>query len=227
MPGAKRSKRGTETATHRAIEGVRDLIMEHKMLPGQQIRQEELATQLALGLSPLREALRALEAEGLLVHSANHGYFVVRLSAPEMQQVYLMRRVIEAEVLRRLDHVTEADVAELRELNESLRQAIESESISLMLAENRRFHFKIFSMSGMSLAQNYLEQLWHLSESYRATYLWLPETRARILAEHELMISQIEAGDFEGLVEAANQHRSRAEERVADLLPRQSGFRYH
>jgi DNA-binding GntR family transcriptional regulator len=213
-------------ATHRAIEGVRALIMEHKMLPGQQVRQEEIAAHLGLSRSPVREALRALEAEGLLIHTANHGYFVVRLSADEMHQIYLMRGVIEAAVLRRIVNVSADDIAELHAINNQLRNAIEAQSINQMLEANRRFHFKIFSLSKMGLVQNYLEQLWHLSESYRATYLWLRETRERIVNEHDLMMERLEAKDFEGLVRAADEHRSHAEARVVELLPREDGFHY-
>jgi DNA-binding GntR family transcriptional regulator len=217
---------GQGSATHRAIEGVRALIMEHKMLPGQQVRQEEIAAHLGLSRSPVREALRALEAEGLLIHSANHGYFVVRLSADEMHQIYLMRRVIEGEVLRRIVNVSADDIAELHAINNQLRNAIEGQSINQMLEANRRFHFKMFSLSKMSLVQSYLEQLWHLSESYRATYLWLRETRERIVNEHDIMMEKLEAKDFEGLVCAADEHRSHAEARVVELLPREDGFRY-
>jgi DNA-binding GntR family transcriptional regulator len=217
---------GQGSATHRAIEGVRALIMEHKMLPGQQVRQEEIAAHLGLSRSPVREALRALEAEGLLIHSANHGYFVVRLSADEMHQIYLMRRVIEGEVLRRIVNVSADDIAELHAINNQLRNAIEGQSINQMLEANRRFHFKMFSLSKMSLVQSYLEQLWHLSESYRATYLWLRETRERIVNEHDIMMAKLEAKDFEGLVCAADEHRSHAEARVVELLPREDGFRY-
>lgn len=205
-------------ATVRATNALRDMIMRGRLSPGQQLRQEDLALQLNLSRSPLREALRSLEIEGFVRHAMNQGYFVVQLSAAEMEQVYLMRRLLETELFKSARPATETDLAGLRDLNAQVASAAQAGSISAMLLSNRRFHFSIFALSDLELVCRHVERLWHLSERYRATYLWLPETRGRIVAEHAEMIEAIAANDLKQLVRIADLHRRTSQESVLSLI---------
>jgi DNA-binding GntR family transcriptional regulator len=196
------------------------MILNRQLSPGQQLRQEEIADRLGLSRSPLREALRTLESEGLVRHSANQGYFVASLKRDELQQIYLMRRLLETEVLRRsAANASVEAVEELRAINRTISKAVEEESLGDILTANREFHFCLFRYSGLDLVVQQIERLWHLSEAYRATYLWVPETRRRILDEHESMIDFIARSDVDRLLETADAHRQGAEEAVSGLLP--------
>jgi DNA-binding GntR family transcriptional regulator len=148
----------------------------------------------------------------------NQGYFVVQLSAAEMEQVYLMRRVLETELFRSARTATGADLAALRDLNAQVASAARAGSIAAMLLSNRRFHFSIFALSDLALVCRQVERLWHLSERYRATYLWLPETRGRIVAEHNEMIEAIADNDMKRLVRIADLHRRTSQESVLSLI---------
>jgi DNA-binding GntR family transcriptional regulator len=205
-------------ATARATRALRDLIMRGQLAPGRQLRQEELAVRFNISRSPLREALRSLEIEGFVRHAPNQGYFVVQLSAADLEQVYLMRRVLETELFRSSRRATPADIGSLRELNAEVASAADAGSISGMLASNRSFHFTMFGLSALEMVLRHVERLWHLSESYRATYLWLPETRNRIVAEHDAMIEAIVAGDRRLLIRLADQHRQASQESVLSLI---------
>ena len=94
-----------------------------------------------------------------------------------------------------------------------------------MLTSNRSLHFSIFSLSELHLVRKQVERLWHLSEPYRATYLWLPETRSRIVAEHEEMIQAIADHDHRRLTLMADRHRRASEESVLSLIAhRDAGY---
>jgi len=73
-------------------------------------------------------------------------------------------------------------------------------------------------MSSLGIILHEVERLWQLSESYRAGYLWLPDTRARIVAEHNAMIDALADYDLDLLVEKSEQHREASEEMVLSLL---------
>lgn len=208
------------TATARATDTLRAMILDRQLSPGQQLRQEKIAEVLGLSRSPLREALRTLESEGLVRHSVNQGYFVASLSRTELHQIYLMRRLLEDEVLRRsVARMSDSDITELRAANRAVLDAVEQDAIGRILTANRNFHFLLFRYSGLDLVVGQIERLWHLSEAYRATYLWAPETRRRVVAEHEQMIELIAASDIDQLIETADAHRAGAEKAVSSLFP--------
>jgi DNA-binding GntR family transcriptional regulator len=213
---------GAVTVTERTIAAIRALVVGEELPGGSQIRQEEVAARLGVSRSPLREALRALESEGLVYHAAHRGYFVTRLSAPELQQVYLMRRLLEGEVLRSIGTADEADIDRLNRLNRDVRVAARRRTPSDMLSANRRFHEGLFALSPLDLVVAQVRRLWNLSHPYQATYLWLPDARHRVVAEHEAMIEAVRAGDRQNLVKLADAHRAEAEATVMGLLAARS-----
>jgi DNA-binding GntR family transcriptional regulator len=207
-----------ESATAQTVERLQDMIVSRRLSPGQQIRQEELAEQLGVSRSPLREALRTLEAEGLVRHSAHHGYFVANLGRWELEQIYLMRRMLESEVFRHMTPPDDKGIEGLHLANGQVFEAAARASVSDLLKANRQFHFLLFSFSDMTLVVREIEKLWQLSEAYRAAYLWSPETRWRIFEEHNEMIQAISDGDVSKLIDLADAHRSGAEIAVSAML---------
>jgi DNA-binding GntR family transcriptional regulator len=210
-------------ATSRAVRVLRDMVMNRRLAPGQQLRQDSLADELGLSRSPLREALRMLETEGLLEHLPNQGYFVTRLRSGDMQQIYLMRRLLETELYRSIRRPQREDVARVRAVHRQIGERIERRDLSGVLEGNRRFHFEIFGLSPLDVITRHVERLWRQSESYRAVYLFLPETQRRIDREHTLMLRHIETVDIPGLIRVADAHRAAAETSVVAFLRSEEG----
>lgn len=84
------------------------MIFTGELLPGQSIRQELMAERLQVSRLPVREALDGLTATGLVTHVHNVGYTVTRLDRSEFDQVYLMRALLESEVLGRVTRAVRA-----------------------------------------------------------------------------------------------------------------------
>ncbi len=164
-----------------------------------------------------------LETEGLLEHLPNQGYFVTRLRSADMQQIYLMRRLLETELYRSLRRPQREDLARIRALHRQIGERIERGDLSGVLEGNRRFHFEIFRLSPLDVITTQVERLWRQSESYRAVYLFLPETQRRIDTEHALMLRHIETNDISGLIRVADAHRAAAETSVVALLRGEEG----
>ena len=210
-------------ATTRAVRTLRDMVMNRRLAPGEQLRQDSLADELGLSRSPLREALRMLETEGLLEHLPNQGYFVTRLRSDDMKQIYLMRRLLETELYRTLRTPEREDVSRMRAAHREIGEHIRRNDLSGVLEGNRRFHFLVFGLSPLVVITRQVERLWRQSESYRAVYLCLPEAQKRIEAEHAMMLRSIEANDMRGLIRVADRHRAAAESSVVALLRGQEG----
>ena len=92
------NERQSGTGVAYAAEAIRQLIAAGVAAPGQQLRQEQLATDLGISRAPIREALQALLAEGVVEHSPNVGYSVVRFSVEALEQIYRMRTLLESEL---------------------------------------------------------------------------------------------------------------------------------
>jgi DNA-binding GntR family transcriptional regulator len=206
--------------TVQAADQIRELIVRGELLPGEKIGQVELARRVGVSRSPLREALRTLESEGIVTHEANRGYVVSRLAADDLAQIYRMRSLLETELLQTIVRPSPEILRRLSTLNREMVDAREVGSVSDMLRANREFHFTIFEMSPLTLFCREIRRLWQLSEGYRATYLWLPQTRVRIVKEHEQIIDALREFDVPKVMELSGQHRSASGDVVVALLAR-------
>ena len=125
---------------------------------------------------------------------------------------------LETELLRTARPPAAPELEELAARNADVQAALDDASVTAMLVVNRAFHFGLFELSPLGAIRADVERLWNASEPYRATYLWLPTTRRRIVREHAQMLDALARGDRARLVQVANRHRDAAREVVTDLL---------
>jgi DNA-binding GntR family transcriptional regulator len=196
------------TAQEAVLKELRADIVLGLLEPGSQVVQESLALRYGVSRVPLREALKILEGEGLVIYHPHRGYFVMELSVEELLEVYRLRALLEAEAIRAaVPNLTATDLDELRELlGEVERWSGEGDLASLTLA-NRAFHFAIFERSAMPRLVRVLQQLWDATDVYRAIYFRSASNRSRIDGEHRQIVAALEARDAEGAVVAHEEHR--------------------
>jgi DNA-binding GntR family transcriptional regulator len=198
----------------RVVDEIRGMMRSGELLPGQQVRQESLAVRLGVSRIPVREALKALETEGVLRHEPHVGYSVTRLTGGELRQAYLMRRALETEVLLALPRLSGTRLRELTELNRAIGEEVAAGDISRIAATNHTFHFAMFGYSGLHLVVDEIDRLWKMTDPYRTVHLYDSAARKRVVREHRGMIAALRRGDNAAVVELMNLHRDRT---VADL----------
>ena len=111
-------------ASTRIVAGLRQQILHGALAPGSRIRQEELAAEFGASRLPVRDALRQLEAEGLVRLVANTGAWVQRLSLAECTEVYLVRERIEPLLLRlSAPHLSSEQLDRLAGLADQMQEA--------------------------------------------------------------------------------------------------------
>ena len=195
--------------TLQAAAQIRGLIMDRVLLPGEKIRQVELADRIGVSRSPLREALRTLESEGAVTYEINRGYVVAKLDDDDLSQIHQMRSLLEDELLRSVKRPDAAVLNDLKDLNEKMMVAIDERNIAEVLRYNREFHFTIFDLSSLNQFRREVRRLWQLSEGYSAAWWWRqPEARKHINAEHKAIISALRRFDLDQLVEICAAHRT-------------------
>jgi DNA-binding GntR family transcriptional regulator len=201
-------------AADRVAAALRELIVTGQLSPGTHIRQEQMADDLGVSRAPLREALKQLSSEGLVSHLHNSGYAVERLSREQFDQIYLMRRVLEAEVIHRLPPFSKAMMARLIKVHEAVAAASAELDLPRMQLYNHEFHFTMFRHSGLELVVSELERLWRLAMPYHMVYLYDSASRERLLGEHASMVEALRDNDNERVVAIMNDHRLGGEQHL-------------
>jgi DNA-binding GntR family transcriptional regulator len=207
--------------TLQAAAQIRGLIIDRVLLPGEKIRQVELAERIGVSRSPLREALRTLESEGVVTYEINRGYVVAKLDDDDLGQIHRMRTLLEDELLRSVKRPDAAVLSDLKDLNEKMMVAIDERNIAEVLRYNREFHFTIFDLSPLNQFLREVHRLWQISEGYSAAWWWRqPEARKRINVEHKAIISALRKFDLDRLVEICAAHRTGGFERSVSGVTR-------
>lgn len=182
-------------ATERVAEHLRQAILGGSILPGERVRQEEVAQRLGSSRLPVREALRMLEAEGLIEHEANKGARVPRLDRHEVDVIYQMRERLEPLALAESTPLlTQDDLDEL----ERIQQQIESDTdLGRFLELDRAFHLLTYSACRIDPLSTIVVRLWNSTQHYRRAYVSIsgPGRRWVINAEHRLLLDAVQRRD--------------------------------
>jgi DNA-binding GntR family transcriptional regulator len=194
------------------------LIRTGELSPGQRVDQRAVSERLNVSRTPLREALRALAADGVLVRTHNQGYEVAKLSAADLLQYYSIRTFLETEVLRTIEWPDDLHLADLVQANEECEKAADEGSIDHLVEANRRFHFLMFSWSPLTIMTGEIERVWRVSDPYRTLHLSNPERRKRVSADHRKMIEAIQDHDAPRLIKLMDSHRSASRKILQDML---------
>jgi DNA-binding GntR family transcriptional regulator len=131
------------------VETLRDEIVRGDLIPGQYLRLEEVAGRFDVSTMPVREALRDLEAEGLVTIFPHRGAIVTRLSADELQDIYDIRVVLEEMATRlAVPLMTEATLTELTSLVDQMED--HQGHVATEVRLNHQFHTTLYAASGRS-----------------------------------------------------------------------------
>jgi DNA-binding GntR family transcriptional regulator len=168
---AVESPAGTRRAGNSANEivtSIRDAIRSGELVSGMQIRQSDWAARLSVSRVPVREALTALVAQGLLVHSPHQGYFVAHASDNQARQLYRLRHLIDRELALGLPWPTEEQLNVLRPLAEAAAEAQRTKDVVAWLSENEDFMFAVYALSPDEVYAAEARRLWRRCELHRA-----------------------------------------------------------
>jgi DNA-binding GntR family transcriptional regulator len=203
----------------RAVAELRLLILRGELMPGEQVRQEETADRLGVSRVLLREALRALAAQGMVEHRPHQGYFVAKRAPMELAQIVLMLDLLEPELMRTVEWPGAEVVDRLRDLNRQMAELADDWEWTPTLGLNRVFHFTIFELSPYRLILQEVERLWGLADPFISQKLATPEARRAAVSEHETIINALEAHNRPACVAALDAHRTSSSEGLLPVLP--------
>jgi DNA-binding GntR family transcriptional regulator len=167
-------------------------ILNGTMEPGSTISQEALASALGVSITPLREALRRLEADGLVILEAHRTLTVAPLSIGEVRELYAVR--LQLDPFAAGLAAVAAPVAVLDRI-ESLAARPMKATARARLKANREFHQAIYYSAGNSTLAEILDRLWDRSDRYRLIVVRVQSEERKVEREHREIASALRARD--------------------------------
>ena len=203
------------------VKKLRTAIIDGHIPVGSHLNETEIAKQMAVSRIPIREALRRLEQEGLVVRQPNRGVFVIKFSEKDVHEIFSLRANLESMAFEwAIPNMSAKDIGELRELVKSQEKAIQEENYEELSRLDMRFHEYICITANHSR----LLKSWHeqhaqsqilLNIRFRKMSEYTPET---VIKDHERILNAIENGDAQTAIELTTQISERVAEECSQTI---------
>ncbi|TQJ34303.1 GntR family transcriptional regulator [Arthrobacter sp. SLBN-122] len=192
-----------------AYSELRQMILSGALAPGSRISQYELAENMQMSITPLREAIRRLSSEGLITMDTHRDSKVADMSAAEARELLEVRLSLEPSATELAAYRrTDTDIAIIRAAAEKLLPVTRVWGEDAIIA-HRDFHRAVYTASHNATLIKLLDDLWDKSDRYRRIGLELPsgdEPRTIDLNQHHQILELVTTGDGPGAAELARTH---------------------
>ncbi|MBI3974408.1 MAG: FCD domain-containing protein [Chloroflexi bacterium] len=200
------------TLREHAVEAIRHAIISGALRPGERIREDELAEKLGTSRGPVREAVRALEQEGLIRSEPHRASYVATLAEEEVWEIYRVRAEVEAIAARRVAEAVAADPARINPyqlLLERMRRAAAAGDLSTLNAADLDLHQLILEDSGYT----HLPRVWATMDGIiraQASAILAEQPHGEIVdytaESHDPIVAALATGDPERAAAAVRAH---------------------
>lgn len=185
-----------QTKSAAALQIIRSRILSGEYEAGEQLRAETLASELEMSATPVREALRMLQADRLVHHKPHHGIVVAGISPEETEEIYFVRSLLEAPAAElAVTNMDEETLTNLEEIHKKLTSKSASKSLQPVSfgALNAEWHWAIYHATGQPYLCEIIEELW---ERFPWRTMWAqPEDIEGSVHDHNEIMEAIRARD--------------------------------
>lgn len=198
-------------------EQLRQAILDGGLAPGERIKQDAVAKQFGVSRLPVREALKALAGEGLVMLERDVGATVTLLDPRELLEIYRLREAIEPMMITAAaQRITDAELAEAKQLDAAGESCTQAEDVEGYLLNDRAFHTCLLSAARMPRAFGIVRNLWQIAERYRRVYTILPHRLEISVVEHRMIVEALERHAAEDAAELYRVHVRRTRLTLAE-----------
>lgn len=185
-----------QTVLTAVADQIRTLILTRRLKPGERLIQNDLAVQLGVSRTPVREALQLLASEGLVTISPYRGASVTEFALNDLEGIYHVRIALEGYAGRLATrHITDEEVERLRELVAKMKEAFEQHAPDKQLEINRQFYVCLYQATRQQRLYEVVINYLDLSRQYRRIAFYLEDLTINILKEHDEILAAIERRD--------------------------------
>lgn len=207
-----------QTTSDLIADALREDIQSGETPPGTALRQEDLAKRFSVSRIPVREALRALERDGLVQVHPNRGAFVVELTVAQIRENIELRILLEGELIAKAVPAMTAE--DLRLIAATAAAGDAASSTAAWSEADQAFHETLYRPAARPQHLALVISLRNGIARYWSIYGQLPQKRLDWLADHAEMVAACRAGDAEGARRIVTDHIARAGEFLVERLER-------
>lgn len=198
---------------------IRDDITYGNLYPGERLVESKFTKKFKASRTPIREALRQLESEGLIEFERNKGYTVSKLSIKQVDEIFSLRWLLESYAARLFaEKASKNDVAYLKDLIKKLKAAAQAYDITNWEKNNDLFHYYIFNHSGNSNLISVLDYSKRRVYRYKYIMIRFPGHFKEYIKHHEGILRGCEKNDGEMAEKYARLHLEMTKKVVIDYL---------
>ncbi|MDE6904691.1 MAG: GntR family transcriptional regulator [Lachnospiraceae bacterium] len=186
---------------------LREAILKGELKPGERLMELQLASKLGVSRTPIREAIRMLQQEGLAVTIPRRGAEVAKMTEKNMEDVLQIREALEILAVQlACEKVTEQQIVHLGEAVEEFERAVKTGDLKQITQSDIDFHDKIYEAADnpklVSLLNNIREQIYR----YRVEYLKEEENYPNLVEEHRRIFAGLKCRDKSFVTEMTEKH---------------------
>lgn len=198
---------------------LRQAILKGELEPGERLMEMQLAEQLGVSRTPIREAIRKLELEGLVLMIPRRGAIVAKITEKDLRDVLEVRSSLERlSTELACERMKDDTIVELKKAQEAFKAALDQEDITLQAQKDVEFHDVIYKATGnlrlIQMLNNLREQMYR----YRLEYLKDSSTHQLLIKEHQDIVNCLEERDGTGAKMIISNHINRQYEDVIHTL---------
>jgi DNA-binding GntR family transcriptional regulator len=198
---------------------IRDAIVEGRLEPGRRLKEDELARELGISRTPVREALRVLQSEDLVVATPNRGAIVRAHGAAELEDLYDVRALLEGHAARRAaERVTAEQIGELRKSCVRFA-AVPDDDLPEVVRENLFFHHAILEFAGSPRLASMVGKVIKLPLVYNSYRWYSPEQKGISVRYHKRIVDALAAGDADQAELMMREHVHEARDVLVSRVP--------
>ena len=188
---------------------LRKLIVTGELAPGAKIPLDAVARTCGVSPVPVREALRQLQNEGVVINEPRRGYWIARHSREEFAELQHITLLLECEAIRLgAANITDADVDRMDGYRLEMEEALSDGDLWTASVAHREMHFVPYRASGRKILVREIERLWEHTDHYRVLYLYKDKDVQEVsLDQHLGLIDACRARDAELLSRLMTAHR--------------------
>lgn len=187
---------------------LREMIIRGEMQEGEQLRQDAIALDFQVSRIPVREALRQLEAEGLIKIVAHRGAVVSSLSADEIEELFAIRALLECQVLKlSIPNLTESDFQQAEQILETYEKALWMKGeVGSWGRLNWQFHSTLYSRANRPYFMSIIQMLNNNGDRYTRLQLYLTQAFERAKQEHRALLDLCRKRDVQAAADLLDRH---------------------
>ncbi len=208
MPEKKQRKKSEKIdLAQKAFQGIRQMLFHNEIIPGQQIKYQELANKIGVSITPVIHALKWLEFKNIVRHEPNRGYFVNEVSLKEIREIYDIRLSLEVSLVPEIVKCVDAEsIKRLKQSQEAYHAAVDADNFYGRLMTDMRFHLALASISQCQIQLKILQELFDMLLLKYKRNLILLGIMDSSLQEHAQIFKSLEARDAAALQQALSTH---------------------